>query len=110
MVYGPVFLYLVVSTVMPASRFRSSEYREVATVAAGAAAAGAVVAAGLAAAAAVGAGAAVGAATAGAVVAAGFGAAAAVVGAGAVAGVEQALTRRAPATIKEQVERSRMEE
>src|SRR6266498_2157020 len=51
-VYGPSFLYLLVSTVMPASRFRSCEYCDVAAVgpaaagaAVGFAAAGAVVAA-----------------------------------------------------------------
>src|SRR6266542_3961755 len=104
-VYGPSFLYLVVSTVMPASRFRSCEYCDAAAGAVGAAAAAVV---GFAAAAAV----------VGAVVAAAAGDAAglaaavgAVVAAGAavpatgglvgVAGVEvQALARSAPTVSK----------
>src|SRR6266542_2080658 len=119
-VYGPSFLYLLVSTVMPASRFRSCEYCDAAAGAVGAAAAavvgfaaaaavvGAVVAAAAGLAAAVGAVVAAGAA--GAVVAAGaavvgFGAAGAAVpatgGLVGVAGVEvQALARSAPTVSK----------
>src|SRR5919202_6189519 len=43
MVYGPSFLYFVVSTVMPASRARSCEYCEAATTAAAGLGAAAVV-------------------------------------------------------------------
>src|SRR5216684_2691687 len=117
MVYGPSFLYLVVSTVMAASRTRFCEYCEVAAV--GAAAAAAVV--GLAcacgtdvdAAAAVGAvaGPVVGAAA--AAVGAAAGGAGAVVGlaAGAVVGAaaggdEHALTNSAPAVTMPKYERS----
>src|SRR6266511_5966192 len=123
-VYGPSFLYLLVSTVMPASRFRSCEYCDAAAGAVGAAAAavvgfaaaaavvGAVVAAaaGDAAGLAAAVGAVVAAGAAGAVVAAGaavvgFGAAGAAVpatgGLVGVAGVEvQALARSAPTVSK----------
>src|SRR6266851_4093176 len=94
MVYGPSFLYLVVSTVMAASRTRFCEYCEVAAV--GAAAAAAVV--GLAA------GAAVGAAAGGAGAVVGL-AAGAVVGA-AAGGDEHALTNSAPAVTMPKYERS----
>src|SRR6266536_2723461 len=76
-VYGPSFLYLLVSTVMPASRFRSCEYCDAAAGAVGAAGAAVV----------------------------GFGAAGAAVpatgGLVGVAGVEvQALARSAPTVSK----------
>src|SRR5216683_2793413 len=93
MVYGPSFLYLVVSTVMAASRTRFCEYCEVAAV--GAAAAAVV---GLAA------GAAVGAAAGGAGAVVGL-AAGAVVGA-AAGGDEHALTNSAPAVTMPKYERS----
>src|SRR5437588_10964909 len=97
MVYGPSFLYLDVSTVVPASRCRSSEYCEATAVGAGAAAAaGAVVAAGLAAAAAVG-------ALVGAAAGALVGLAAAVGAAVGVAAVdEHALASRAPTVTTQQ--------
>src|SRR6266851_3382817 len=91
MVYGPSFLYLVVSTVMAASRTRFCEYCEVAAV--GAAAATAVVGLACACGTDVAAGAVVG-------VAAG-----AVVGA-AAGGDEHALTNSAPAVIMPKYERS----
>src|SRR6266851_1632021 len=94
MVYGPSFLYLVVSTVMAASRVRFCEYCELAAAVVGAAAAAAVV--GLAAGAVVG-------AAAGAVV--GLAAAGAVVGA-AAGGDEHALTNSAPAVTMPRYERS----
>src|SRR6266851_1834835 len=119
MVYGPSFLYLVVSTVMAASRVRFCEYCELAAAVVGAAAAAAVV--GLAAGAAVGAaagavvglaaaGAAVGAA-AGAVVGAAAGAVVGLAAAGAVVGAaaggdEHALTNSAPAVTMPRYERS----
>src|SRR3981081_2521164 len=115
MVYGPSFLYLVVSTVMAASRTRFCEYAEVAAVGAAAAApvvglaAGAVVAATAGAVVGVAAGAAVGGA-AGAVVGAGAGAVgglAAETAVGAAAGgAEHALTVNAPAVTMARYERS----
>src|SRR6266542_2321148 len=109
-VYGPSFLYLLVSTVMPASRFRSCEYCDAAAGAVGAAAAAVVGFAAAAAVVAAAVGAVVAAGAAGAVVAAGaavvgFGAAGAAVpatgGLVGVAGVEvQALARSAPTVSK----------
>src|SRR6266545_364263 len=114
-VYGPSFLYLLVSTVMPASRFRSCEYCDAAAGAVGAAAAAvvgfaaaaAVVGAVVAAAAgdAAGLAAAVGAVVAAGAAVVGFGAAGAAVpatgGLVGVAGVEvQALARSAPTVSK----------
>src|SRR6266851_5043018 len=93
MVYGPSFLYLVVSTVMPASRVRFCEYCELAAAVVGAGAAAAV--AGLPAGAVVG-------AAAGAVVGL---AAGAVVGA-AAGGDAHALTNTAAAVTRPTYERS----
>src|SRR6266851_5315579 len=92
MVYGPSFLYLVVSTVMPASRVRFWVYCEAAGVA-GAAATGAVVGAAAAAVVGLAAGAVVGAA------------AGALVGA-AAGGDEHALTNSAAAVTRPTCERS----